>query len=435
MGILLLVTLVAFENMGVNTAMPKLVADLHGESLYSWPFVAFLAASVIATVLSGRVSDRRGPVPSLLVGPALFFVGLIVAGTAQSMTMLLAGRVLQGLGAGAQVVAIYVLIALVYPQRDRPAVFGALSGAWVLPSLIGPALSGVITENLSWRVVFLGLAPLVLLGLLLLVPVLRRLPAHVAGDTVVRRGLTLAAIAAGVGVAGLSWAAEHPSLPSLALGVAAIAVLAPALRTLLPTGTLLARRGLPVTILARALLAGTYFGVSAYLPLTLVAVHGYSIALAGVPLTVGALGWSSASAWQARHPDLARSTLLRWGFVLLAVGTAGLTLVAPSWSSPWLALPFSVIAGAGMGLGTSSVSVLTLAGSSAADRGFNSAAMQIADMLGSAIMIGLGGALVSALASTRLPTAAIVPFDLLMAALAVLGAVLTGPRARVDSVA
>ncbi|MEU6155729.1 MFS transporter [Actinosynnema sp. NPDC047251] len=423
-GIVLLVTLLAFENMGVGTAMPRMVAELGGDDLYAWPFLAFLAASVIATVLSGRLSDLRGPRPSLLIGPALFLVGLVVAGLAQDMTVLLLGRVLQGLGGGAQIVAAYVLIGLVYPERDRPAVFGLVASAWVVPSLVGPAVSGWLTEALSWRWVFLGLAPFVLLGVLLLVPVLGKLPAHRPDETR-RRGLPWAALGAGLGVVGLSWAAQHPTGINLVIGLAGLAVLVPALRVLLPKGTLRARRGLPMTILARGLLAGSFFAVEAFIPLTLTSVHGYSAIAAGIPLTLSALGWTTGAWWQSRKPDVPRATMVRWGFVLNAVGVAGVTLIAPSWGPAFLTPVLWTVAGAGMGLAMSSLSVLTLAASSDVDRGFNSAALQISDMLGSALMVGLGGVLVARFASTAAPTAAVVPFDLLMAGVSVLGAVLT----------
>ncbi|HEX2263623.1 MAG TPA: MFS transporter, partial [Pseudonocardiaceae bacterium] len=137
-GLVLLISLVAFEAMGVGTAMPALVADLGAIPLYAWPFVSFMAAAVFGTVLGGRWSDRVGPRVPLIASPLLFGIGLLVAGTANSMAQLLAGRVLQGLGAGALTVAGYVLIAAIYPERARPAVFGLLASAWVLPSLIGP---------------------------------------------------------------------------------------------------------------------------------------------------------------------------------------------------------------------------------------------------------------------------------------------------------
>lgn len=429
-GIVLLVTLLAFEAMGVSTAMPRMVAELDGAELYAWPFLSFLAASVVATVLSGRFSDRRGPRPSLLVGPALFVVGLLVAGVAQDMPVLLLGRFLQGLGAGTQVVAVYVLIGLAYPERDRPAVFGLLASAWVVPSLVGPALAGWLTEQLSWRWVFLGLAPFVLLGFLLLVPVLRALPPQ-RGGTPARPGLPWAALGASAGVVALSWAAQHPrGAVNLALGVAGLVVLVPSLRVLLPRGTLTARRGLPVTILARGLLAGSFFAAEAFIPLTLTSVHGYSALAAGIPLTLSALGWSGAAMWQSRRPDIPRENLVRWGFVLNAAGIAGVTLIAPAWGPAWATPVLWALAGAGMGLAMSSLSVLTLAASTDADRGFNSSALQISDMLGSALLVGLGGVFVAAFASAQAPTAAVIPFDLLMAAVSVVGAVLTGGRCR-----
>ena len=155
-GVLLMVSMVVFESMGVGTAMPAVVADLGALSLYAWPFVAFMAAASFGTVLGGRWCDRSGPKAVLLLGPALFTAGLITAGSATGMTQLLVGRVLQGLGAGAVAVGTYVLIGIVYPERVRPAMFGLMSSAWVLPSLVGPPLSGLVTERFSWRWVFLG---------------------------------------------------------------------------------------------------------------------------------------------------------------------------------------------------------------------------------------------------------------------------------------
>ncbi|WP_439661218.1 MFS transporter [Lentzea sp. HUAS TT2] len=421
-GILLLVTLLAFEAMGVGTAMPTMVRELQGEALYAWPFLANLAASVIATVFSGRLSDRRGPRPAVLIGVVLFLAGLVVAGVAETMTVLLAGRVLQGFGAGFLIVAVYVLIAVAYPEDSRPAVFGALSAAWVIPSLVGPAVAGWATEHLSWRWVFLAIIPLVLVGSVLLVPVLRGLPPHAEAPPT-RRYLPLAAVAVGLGVAGLSWGLQHRTWWLIAV---ALLLLAPALRILLPRGTLLARRGLPVTILARGLLAGTFFAVEGFIPLTLSVVHGYSPLEAGIPLTLSALGWASASMWASRHPEIERHTLVRVGFLFVATGIAAVTLIAPTWGPAFLTPVLWAVAGAGMGMATSSVGVLMMAASPEADRGFNSAALQICDMLFSATMIGIGGVLVLATA----PTAGVVVLNLSMAALAVVGAILTGPRMR-----
>jgi len=423
-GLLLLITIAAFEAMSVGTAMPTMVAELRGEALYSWPFTAFLAASVIGTVVSGRLGDTRGPRLPLIGGPVLFGAGLLVAGMAPGMTVLLAGRVLQGLAAGVEIVAVYILVALVYPERDRPAVFGAVSAAWVLPALIGPTVAGLITQHVGWRWVFLGLMPFVLLGIVLLVPLLRRLPESPAGEGGTRPGVLAAAVAAAVGLSALTWAAQHPAAATALLAAGGLALLAPALRRLLPAGTLTAARGLPTVVFARGLLAGSFFAVEAYLPLTLTAVHGASPALAGLPLTVGALGWAAGSWWQGRRPDFPRDRLLRAGFVLLAVGLVGTTVAAFAAPPYWLVLPVWTAAGAGMGLAMPSVGVRLLQLSPPADRGFNSAAMQIWDMLLSAACIGFGGVLLVTIASVGAPTPAVVTLNLLMAAVALAGAAL-----------
>ena len=438
-GVLLLVTVFAFEAMSLGTALPTMVRELDGEALYSWPFTAFLAASVVGTVLAGWLSDTRGPRLPLLGAPAVFTVGLALAAVAPNMAVLLAGRVLQGLGAGVGVVVMYVLVAQVYEERDRPAAFGLISAAWVLPSLIGPTVAGLLTEHASWRWVFGGLVPVVLLAAALLVPVARQLPpygetAHsqtAHGETAdqpakrpVRRGVLLAALGASAGLSALTWAAQHPTPATAVLAAAGVAVLVPSLRRVLPPRTVTAGRGLPTIVLSRGLLTGAFFGVEAYLPLTLTAVHDQSPAMAGLPLTIGALGWSGAWAWQGGHPDYRRDRLLRAGFLMLAAGLAGTTLVALETVTPWVVLPFWVVAGLGMGLAMPSLSVRLLELSPAQDRGFNSAALQIWDMLMAAACIGLGGVLLVGIASTAEPSPAVLVLGVLMVGVALLGAAL-----------
>jgi MFS family permease len=422
---LTLVTIAAFEHLGVSTAMPRMVADLNGEALYAWPFTAFLAASVMATVLCGRLTDRFGPGPALLTGPGLFLAGLVASGVANGMPLLLAGRVLQGLGLGTQTVAVYVLVALVYPQRSRAAVFGLLAAAWVVPSLIGPTAAGLITEHIGWRWVFLGIAPFALLGVLLLTPVIRHLPEldRDAPEQTRRRGVPVAAVATAFGISALTWAAQHPSFGTLWLALAGVAALAPAMRLLVPRGTFTARPGLPAVVLMRGVLAGAFFGVEAYLPLTLTAVHGFSPAMSGVPLTVGAIGWAAASHWQGRNPDLDRARLIRFGLLTLTASLAGMTLVAGDWGLAWLSLPLWAVTGASMGLAYPSINVLSLEHAAPRDRGFVSSALQVNDMTFAALMVGFGGVMLATFAST----AAIVPFNLLMAGLALVGAVLFRP--------
>lgn len=421
---LLVVTLIAFENMGVATAMPTLVPALGGQALYAWPFTAFLVASVVATVLSGRMCDRRGPAVALVAGPAIFLAGLLLCGSAQNMAMLLGGRVLQGLGAGTVLVAVSLLIALVYTDRERPVMYAANAAAWILPAVVGPSVAGLVTERFGWRWVFLGLVPLALLGLLLLIPVARRLgPPEPAEQQ--RRATTVAALAAAVGVTALTWAAQHPSPLALLYGLGGLVALGGALRKLLPPGTVTAQTGLPTVVAARALLGGAFAGMEAYLPLTMSEVHGYHPALAGLPLTVSALGWSAASGLQGRHPDWSRELALRTGFGLVATSLVLFAFVSQPWFPGWVAFAACVIGGAGMGTGYPAITVLLFRFSPVAERGFNTSAMQLGDWVGSALTVGLGGVLLGLLASARAPSNAVVVLATVLAALALLGVFIT----------
>lgn len=421
---LLVVTLIAFENMGVATAMPTLVPALGGQALYSWPFTAFLVASVVATVLSGRLCDRRGPAFALVTGPAIFLAGLILCGSARNMAMLLGGRVLQGLGSGTVLVAVSLLIALVYTDRERPVMYAANAAAWILPAVVGPSIAGLVTEHLGWRWVFLGLVPLALLGLVLLVPVARRLGPPEPGERPRRAGVT-AALAAAVGVAALTWAAQHPSPLAIAYGAGGLVALGFALRELLPPGTVTARPGLPTVVAARALLGGAFAGMEAYLPLTMSEVHGYPPSAAGLPLTISALGWSAASAVQGRHPDWSREIALRLGFGLVAVSLVLFAFVSQPWFPGWVAFVACLIGGAGMGTGYPAITLLLFRFSPVAERGFNTSAMQLGDWVGSALTVGLGGVLLGLLASARQPSSAVVVLATVLAGLALVGVVRT----------
>ena len=91
---------------------------------------------VVGRWASGAWADRRGPRRALLAAIAVFAVGLAVAGTAASMPIFVAGRALQGLGAGGITVALYVLVAGVYPGALHPRIFGLFAAAWVVPGMV-----------------------------------------------------------------------------------------------------------------------------------------------------------------------------------------------------------------------------------------------------------------------------------------------------------
>jgi MFS family permease len=436
-GIVATILVVAFESMAVATVMPVAVRDLGGLSLYAWGFSAFLTASIVGMVIAGEVGDRRGPLLPYVGSGISFAAGLAVAGTANTMSVFIAGRAMQGFGMGLSIVSLYVVVARAYPEEMHPRVFSAVSSAWVLPSLIGPAIAGWVAEELSWRLVFLGVLPLIVPALALVLPAASR-HGGPALDAVPRNGFRRVLLAVGVasGVTMLQVAGQRIDDTGGLAGTAGLAVtglvlLLATLPWLLPRGTLRAGRGLPMTVLMRGLVAGAFFGAEAFVPLMFVRQQNLSPGLAGLALTGGALGWALGSWYQGRpSTSLSRPALVRLGCSFVALGIAGLSLsVWPSFP-PYLGGLFWTAAGLGMGLAMASVSVLVLELSPKPDQGANSAGLQVSDGVGCVLLIGVAGAIFATFhgdAGTDAGT--FLAIYLVMAAVAAAGAVLA-PRLR-----
>ncbi len=390
-GMFSLIAFVAFEALAVTTVMPTVADELDGVALYALSFAAPLASGVVGMVAAGTWSDRRGPVIPLLVSLVLFSLGLLVCGTAPSMEVLVAGRVLQGLGGGALTVGLYVLVGLAFPAAMQPAVFASFAAAWVLPALFGPALAALVAEAAGWRWVFLGTVALVALAALLIAPALRRLGEWCCGDPAPRSRLGWAGVAATAVLAlELLGSAEGTTNGLLALGALALVLIA--LHRLVPVGTLVARRGLPAVIGTRGLMSGAFFAAQAYIVFVLQEQWGLTAARAGLSLTLVGIVWAAASQLQARlGTRVSHVAAMRWGSGLLLAGGTGLTLVVWTHGNPTLAIAAYVVAGAGMGLGYPRTSVAMLDASTDRDRGFNSSAISIADSLGAALALSVSG--------------------------------------------
>ena len=408
-GACALVFLAAFESLAVTTIMPLVSRELDGADLYALAFAGPLATGVIGMVAAGNWSDRRGPVGPLYASVALFVLGLLIAGTAGSMASLVAGRLVQGLGGGAMTVALYVVVARVYPPVLHPKIFAAFSAAWVIPSLVGPFAAGIVAQAASWHWVFLGVVGLVVPALLMIVPALRGLhhtPANAGtpeGTTGAQRwsyGRLAWATLAALAVLALNLSAQVPVAGGF-LAAAAVVIALVAVRPLVPRGTLLARRGLPSVILARGLVSAAFFGAEVYLPYLLVERYSFSPTFAGLTLTGGALAWAGASAVQGRMGGklsnlraMVIGSVMVLGAVVLALVTTVLDWPAAVAIAGWIS------AGGGMGLMYPRLSVMTLAMSTPATEGFNSSAMSIADSLGGALALAATGIVFTALTAT-----------------------------------
>lgn len=391
-GAVALIFLAAVQALAVTTVMPVVSADLHGEALFAVAFAGTLATSVIGMVATGAWCDRTGPVVPLTTCVALFVAGLIVAGLAPTMEILVVGRLVQGLGTGGQIVALYVVVARVFPAELHGRVFAAFSAAWVLPSLIGPFLAGAVTEFLHWRWVFLGVAVLTAVAFAMVWLRLRGYDLHTEHPSTDPVALRLGcAVAVAIGGVALSLSGELGAWSWTAVAVSAIVILV-ASRPLLPRGTLRSARGLPSVILMRALIAGALFGAEIYVPHLLIDGYGFSPTWAGLGLTAAAIMWAISADISGRFGDRignARITLL--GVTQLAFATVAVGLVAAWQLHPAVAIAVWAFAGGGMGLMYPRLTVLTLAYSTKQNQGFNSSALSIFDAVGATTSIAVMG--------------------------------------------
>lgn len=418
-GTCALVFLSAFESLAVTTVMPVVSRDLNGASLYALAFAGPLATGVMGMVGAGNWSDRRGPRVPLYASVALFVVGLLVAGTASTMEMLVFGRLVQGLGGGAMTVALYVLVARIYPPTLHAKIFAAFAASWVIPSLVGPFAAGLVAQLSSWHWVFLGVVGLVVPALAMVVPAMRGMAPSTQTEPVPwafgRMGW--AALAA-LTVLALNLSAEVPSVGGVIAAVALVLALI-AVRPLVPRGTLTARRGLPSVILSRGLASAAFFGAEVYLPYLLTERYAFTPTFAGLTLTGAALAWAGASALQGRLGSrLADALAVRVGACLVLAAIALAFVTAALGFPPAVAIGGWLFAGFGMGLMYPRLSVMTLALSTPENQGFNSAAMSISDSLGGALALASTGLVFAAFTTTD-PFAAVFALTAIIAVVGV----------------
>jgi MFS family permease len=403
-GLIGLVTAAAFEGMAVPTVLPELVRELGGLDLYGWAFSAFWLTNIIGITLAGSDADRRGPGRSLAIGVVLFAAGMIVAGVATQMPLVIAGRAIQGFGSGALGSVVYAAIARAYHPTARPRMIALVSSAWVVPGLVGPALAGLVTDTIGWRWVFLGIVPPVLVMGMAVYPQLARLgpvPSVAdAGRGDARRALHAVQLA--VGSTMLLAALTVGILPvALALGIGGVLLGLAALRHLLPPGSLRLAPGRPSVVVAVFAVAFAFFGTEAFVPLTVVEVRGGSVTLGGIALSAAAVTWAAGSWLQARAATAGvRRALVVTGSALIAAGIGITALVLLPGAPILVAAVGWAVAGLGMGLAYSMLALLVLETSPAGAEGSSSAAIQLMYTLGTAFGAGAGGAVV-ALADAR----------------------------------
>jgi EmrB/QacA subfamily drug resistance transporter len=172
--------LAALDQTIVGTALPRIVTDLKGNNLYTWAFTAYLLTSTISGPIYGKLSDLYGRRPIFLLGIGIFLVGSVLAGFSQSIEWLVVARGIQGLGAGALFPVALAIIADIFAPSERGKYQGLFGAVFGLSIIIGPAIGGLLTDNIGWPWVFFINIPV---GAVVVYLVARYLPSyHLGGD-------------------------------------------------------------------------------------------------------------------------------------------------------------------------------------------------------------------------------------------------------------
>jgi EmrB/QacA subfamily drug resistance transporter len=351
----------------VGTALPRIVRDLGGSSLYIWLVTAYLVPATVSLPVYARLSDRYGRRALLLIGMTLFLAGSALAATAQDMTQLIAWRALQGLGAGALEGLSFILVADLFAGRRSAALQGALAGLMGVSFIAGPLIGGFLTDHVGWRSVFLVNLPI---GLAALAVVAAVLPASVgrserAGTPVDFRGIALLTLSVGLILVGLnarSHAAPDGSLPGwlepgtgglVAAGLLVLAGFVAAERRaaapVIPLGLLTDRRT-GALLLAAATGAFALFAGALLLPLYFQNARHVSATHSGLliyPLLLGlVVSVNVAAAVIVRRGEFRQPILAGAGLAMLgALGFATFDASTPGWES----LLFMALIGLGVG--------------------------------------------------------------------------------------
>lgn len=431
-ALMLTLLLEALDQTIVGTAMPRIIAQLHGLDRYSWVVTAYILASMTMIPIAGKLSDQFGRKWFLLSGAVLFLLGSILAGTSQSMDQLIIFRAVQGLGSGIGIALIATVMADLFPPDQRAKWSGLFGIVYGVSSLSGPVIGGwlaehgplmgnLVTESTRWRWVFYINLPV---GLIAVAALLILLPANLSVRTSAWKGWEslrhidfLGAIVCAAAticlMLGLTWGGEQlsawTSTPVLGMLAAAMLLLIlflfverKASEPILPLD-LFRNAIFRVGALLALLQSMVLLGLALYLPLFFQGVLAVSPTSAGLIMTpfsvsmvVGAMLSSQAMG------RLKRSRIVAIVAALLMSGGAMLiTLMTPA-TGIALAIAMLVLTGTGIGP-FFTLPMVVVQNALPADRlGISTAGLRYLGQLGASLGIAIVGTVVTSSVSGNL---------------------------------
>ncbi|MBD0746510.1 transporter [Streptomyces sp. CBMA152] len=424
-ALMLGMALAALDGTIVSTAVPQIVGDLGGFSVFSWLFSGYLLAVTVTLPVYGKLSDTFGRKPVLIAGIILFLAGSVLCSIAWNMAALIAFRVFQGLGGGALQGTVQTVAADLYPLKERPKIQAKLSTVWAVSAVAGPAIGGALASYADWRWIFLINLPVGAVALWLIVrhlaePV-RDKPAERpridwAGALCVfaTGALLLTALVQG----GVAW--SWLSAPSLGLFAASAALCAVtvvverrAAEPVIP-GWVWRRRSISAVNLAMGALGLLMVAPTVFLPTYAQSVLGLSPIAAGFVLSVMTLSWPVSAA-------LSNRVYTRIGFrdsAVIGIGLAALILAAfpllPFPGHAWQPALIMLALGGALGLFQLPLIIAVQSCVGWSERGTATASVLFCRQVGQSVGAALFGAVANATITGRLASVPVagLPSDL-----------------------
>lgn len=302
-SIIIAMFITAIEGTIVSTAMPSIVADLGGFSLFSWVFSGFLLTQVITIPVYGKLADLFGRKPVFIVGTIIFLVGTLACGLAQSMKALIFFRFIQGIGAGAIQPIATTIVGDIYSMRERATIQGYIASVWGISSIIGPALGGVFVQYIHWSWVFWINLPLGIFAIAgISVFLHEKLEKQKHEIDYLGSGLMFVAVSALMLIlvqGGITW--PWFSLPTLALGGLSVGGLVLFIiherkvkEPIMPM-SIWNNRLIAISNVASLTTGIVMIGVSIFLPTYVQGVMGHTPMVAGFTLSAMSIGWPLAA--------------------------------------------------------------------------------------------------------------------------------------------
>jgi MFS family permease len=385
----------AADSLVTVTITPSIAEDIGGFRYFAWSVAAFLLASILSGAVSGRLSLRLGLRGALVASAIVYAVGCIMSAAAPDFLIFVAGRLVQGLGAGAIMALCYVATTALFPERLWARVFGAIAAVWGIATIVGPLLGGLLAGPGLWRWTFWLFAAQALVFIVAALTMIARQPRAKANPTPVAWG-QLAALTASVSFIAVAGIVGSPLLAA-GLGVAGlvafawmIAVNARTPGALLPRaisdfGGAAAAGYLMIFGLEAASIAFTVYG-----PAMIQARHNVSPLVAGYVITAIAGGWT-LTALAVAGVQNRDGLMIRLGASVLLAGVMFSVWAVPRGGLASIVVGM-VLIGAGFGLSWAFATRRILSGLDEEQQALASSAVPTAQLIGGAVGSAAAGA-------------------------------------------